>query len=174
MASNGISPVRKVLRRLGSFSLVGTVAFIVDVTLFNVLASTILDDSPITAKIASVTAATTVSWLGSRYLTFRKTRGRSIRSETLLFALTNLVGLLIATGCLYISHYLLGFDSQFADNISGNVVGVLAGNIFRYFAYRYIVFTTEEERAARAASKENGPGTASAGASGEDALKENA
>ncbi|MBO0897195.1 MULTISPECIES: GtrA family protein [Arthrobacter] len=155
MANHGISPVRKVLRRLGSFSLVGAVAFVVDVSLFNVLASTVLDDSPITAKVISVAAATTVSWVGSRYLTFRSTRGRSVRSETLLFALTNVVGLLIATGCLFISHYVLGFTSQFADNISGNVIGVLAGNVFRYFAYRYVVFTTEEERAARSALKEN-------------------
>ncbi|WP_104102101.1 GtrA family protein [Arthrobacter sp. 08Y14] len=155
MAQHGISPIRKVLRRLGSFSLVGAVAFVVDVSLFNVLASTVLNDSPITAKVISVTAATAVSWVGSRYLTFRSTRGRSVRSETLLFALTNVVGLLIATGCLYVSHYVLGFTSQFADNISGNVIGVLAGNVFRYFAYRYVVFTTEEERAARSALKEN-------------------
>jgi putative flippase GtrA len=154
MANSKASPVRKVVRRLGSFSLVGTVAFLVDISLYNVLASTVLDDSPIAAKVASVAVATTVSWLGSRYLTFRRTRGRSIRSETLLFALTNFVGLLIATGCLYVSHYLLGFDSQLADNISGNVVGVIAGNVFRYFAYRYIVFTTAEERAARAGLKE--------------------
>ena len=153
MANSKTAPVRRILRRLGSFSLVGTVAFIVDITLYNVLASTVLNESPITAKVASVAVATTVSWLGSRYLTFRSTRGRSIRSETLLFALTNFVGLLIATGCLYVSHYLLGFDSQFADNISGNVVGVAAGNVFRYFAYRYIVFTTREEREARAAQK---------------------
>ncbi|WP_461169549.1 GtrA family protein [Arthrobacter sp. Z1-15] len=154
MASSKAAPVRKIMRRLGSFSLVGTVAFIVDISLYNLLASTVLDDSPITAKVTSVAAATTVSWLGSRYLTFRSTRGRRLRSETLLFALTNFVGLLIATGCLYVSHYLLGFDSQLADNISGNVVGVIAGNVFRYFAYRYVVFTTDEERAARAARKE--------------------
>ena len=155
MAKTGTVSVRKILRRLGSFSLVGTAAFIVDVTIFNVLASTVLDTHPITAKVISVTIATAVSWLGSRYLTFRSTRGRSVRSETLLFALTNLVGLLIATGCLFVSHYLLGFTSQFADNISGNVVGVAAGNVFRYFAYRYIVFTTEEERTARTALKQN-------------------
>ncbi|WP_282568729.1 GtrA family protein [Arthrobacter sp. Helios] len=121
--------------------MVGTVAFLVDIGLFNLLAAAVLDNSPITAKVVSVAVATTISWLGSRYLTFRRTRGRSVRAETILFALTNLVGLAIAAGCLYVSHYLLGFDSQFADNVSGNVIGVLLGNVFRYFAYRYIVFT---------------------------------
>ena len=132
--------VRAIAHRLGSFSAVGAVAFVVDVGLFNILSSTLVQDSPILAKTISVLVATTVSWLGSRYITFRKLRTRSIRSETLLFALTNLVGLLISTGCLYISHYVLDFRSQFADNISGNVVGIALGNIFRYFAYRYVVF----------------------------------
>lgn len=132
--------VRAIARRLGSFSAVGAVAFVVDVGLFNILSSTAMQDDPILAKTISVVVATTVSWLGSRYITFRKLRTRSIRSETLLFALTNLVGLLISTGCLYVSHYVLGFRSQFADNISGNIVGIGLGNIFRYFAYRYVVF----------------------------------
>ncbi|MBD7994514.1 GtrA family protein [Arthrobacter sp. Sa2CUA1] len=142
---NGISTSRKILRRLGSFSLVGTVAFLVDIGLFNLLSATVLQDNPITSKVVSVAVATTISWLGSRYLTFRRTRGRSVTAETVLFGLTNLVGLAIAAGCLYVSHYLLGFDSQFADNVSGNVIGVLLGNVFRYFAYRYVVFTEPKD-----------------------------
>ncbi|MCC3289907.1 MULTISPECIES: GtrA family protein [unclassified Arthrobacter] len=141
------SKVRAIVRRLGSFSAVGAVAFVVDVGLFNILSATLVPDSPIAAKTISVLAATTVSWLGSRYVTFRKLRTRSIRSETLLFALTNLVGLLISTGCLFISHYVLDFRSTFADNISGNVVGIALGNIFRYFAYRYVVFNGPSDRA---------------------------
>ncbi|MCQ1994352.1 GtrA family protein [Arthrobacter sp. zg-Y1171] len=141
------SKVRAIVRRLGSFSAVGAVAFVVDVVLFNILSATLVPDSPIAAKTISVAAATTVSWLGSRYVTFRKLRTRSIRSETLLFALTNLVGLLISTGCLFISHYVLDFRSTFADNISGNVVGIGLGNIFRYFAYRYVVFNGPSDRA---------------------------
>ena len=34
---DGISTTRRVLRRLGSFSFVGTVAFLVDIGLFNLL-----------------------------------------------------------------------------------------------------------------------------------------
>lgn len=131
---------RKVVKRVGSFSAVGAVAFVVDVGLFNLLNETVLQGNPVTAKVLSVTVATAVSWLGSRYLTFRHTRGRSLRSETLLFALTNAVGLLIAAGCLVVSNYVLGLTGPVADNISGNVVGVALGNVFRYFAYRYIVF----------------------------------
>jgi putative flippase GtrA len=131
--------VRNGLQRVGSFTLVGTVAFIVDISMFNILASG-LGAGPITSKVASVTLATGVSWLGSHYVTFRQFAGRPKRQEALLFGLTNLVGLGIAAACLVVSHYLLGLTSPLANNISANVVGVLLGNVFRYVAYRYFVF----------------------------------
>lgn len=128
-----------IIQRLASFTLVGAIAFIVDICLFNVLASGVNVD-PVLAKVLSVAAATAVSWVGSGYLTFRELGGRSTRNETALFALTNLVGLGIGTGCLYLSHYVLGLTSVLADNVSGNVLGVLLGNVLRYYSYRYIVF----------------------------------
>lgn len=127
------------LKRVGSFTVVGTVAFVVDISLFNVLASGV-GMGPITSKVSSVAAATMVSWLGSRYLTFRELGGRRKGEEAVLFFLVNLVGLGIAAACLFVSHYLLGLTSALADNISANVVGVLLGNVFRYVAYRFYVF----------------------------------
>lgn len=126
-------------QRLGSFTIVGIVAFMVDFCLFNIFSSGLRAD-PVVAKVLSVAAATAVSWAGSRYITFKELGGRSTGAETSLFALTNLIGLGLAAGCLYISHYMLGFTSVFADNVSGNVFGVLLGNVLRYFAYRYVVF----------------------------------
>ncbi|THJ65862.1 GtrA family protein [Arthrobacter echini] len=131
--------MRGALKRLGSFTAVGTVAFVVDISIFNILSSG-FDVPPILSKVISVVAATAVSWLGSRYFTFRELGGRSKRQEAILFGLVNLVGLGIAAGCLFLSHYVLGLTSALADNISGNVVGVLLGNVFRYFAYRFVVF----------------------------------
>ncbi len=127
------------LQRLGSFTIVGTLAFIVDISVYNILASG-FGVGPITSKMASVALATGVSWLGSHYVTFRQFAGRPKREEAVLFGLTNLVGLGIAALCLFVSHYVLGFTSPLANNISGNVVGVLLGNVFRYVAYRFFVF----------------------------------
>ncbi|KNC19531.1 hypothetical protein AC792_05885 [Arthrobacter sp. RIT-PI-e] len=134
------------LKRIGSFTVVGTVAFVVDISLFNILASG-AGLGPITSKVFSVTAATAVSWLGSRYVTFRELGGRKKREEAILFFLINLVGLGIAAGCLFVSHYLLGLTSALANNISANVVGVLLGNVFRYVAYRFYVFRPVRENA---------------------------
>lgn len=132
------------LLRFGS---VGGIAFIVDIGLFNLLRfgpSELLIDKPITAKVISVAVATMVSWLGNRYWTFAERRTENRLKELIGFAVVNVGGLLIAVACLWVSHYLLNFTSPLADNISGNFVGLLLGMVFRYFAYRHLVFTKRE------------------------------
>lgn len=131
------------LARLVHFGMVGGLAFVVDIGIYNLLRVTVMDDKPIGAKVISVAVATLVAWLGNRQLTFRaesSTRSGSVVREGVLFAMMNIIGLLIAAGCLFVSHYLLGFTSQLADNIAGNVVGLILGMTFRFTAYRYIVF----------------------------------
>jgi hypothetical protein len=48
--------------------------------------------------------------------------------------------MLIAMLCLWVSHYLLGFDNLVADNISKNVVGLFLGTAFRFLLYRFWVY----------------------------------
>ena len=133
--------LRKESARVAKFSIVGTLAFLVDFGVFNILRLELFAVGPIWAKTVSVILATLVSWLGSRYWTFSDGKNRSKRLEALGFFATNGAGLLIALACLWVSHYLLGFRSVLADNISGNVIGVLLGNIFRYVMHRFVIFS---------------------------------
>jgi hypothetical protein len=48
--------------------------------------------------------------------------------------------MLIGLGCLFVSHYLLGFESRLADNISSNVIGLGLGTLFRFTLYKLWVF----------------------------------
>jgi putative flippase GtrA len=131
---------------LASFGGVGAIAFVVDVGVYNLLRATVLDGSPIWSKVVSVAVATAVAWVGNRFLTFRGSRGGGIVREAALFAAMNVGGLLIAAACLFVSHYVLGFTSQLADNISGNGVGLVLGTAFRYVGYRFVVFRPEPAR----------------------------
>jgi putative flippase GtrA len=133
-----------VARELVKFGLVGAIAYVVDVSLFNLLrfgGPGLLEDKPLTAKAVSVAVATVVAWLGNRYWTFRRRRRVSARRELVLFVVMNAAGMAIALACLAVSHYLLGFTSALADNFSANVVGLVLGTAFRFFAYRTWVFT---------------------------------
>ncbi len=126
-------------RELMKFGLVGALAFVVDIGLFNAfLAAT---DKPLTAKAFSTLVATTAAYAGNRYWTFRHRSRSAVRREYTLFFLLNGVGLAIALGVLATSHYLLGFTSALADNIAANGVGLVLGTAFRFLSYRRWVFT---------------------------------
>jgi hypothetical protein len=44
-----------------------------------------------------------------------------------------------------VSHYVLGFESRLADNISANGVGLVLGTMFRFWSYRRFVWAAPDE-----------------------------
>ncbi|MFD2839861.1 GtrA family protein [Populibacterium corticicola] len=129
------------------FGIVGGTGFIVDIGLFNLLQHgpfAVLAGKPVTAKILSVAVAMIVTWIGNRLWTFADQRTRTKVREFVGFVVVNIGGMAIAVLCLWISRYVLGFDSPLADNISANVIGLVLGMIFRYLAYKYLVFTGDK------------------------------
>ena len=135
------------------FGIVGLIALVFDVGLFNLLMFSThspLYGKVLTAKIVSVAVATTVAYFGNRYWTFRHRGRTSFGREYVLFFVLNGVGLLISVSVLWFSHYALGLTSALADNISANVVGLALGTIFRFWSYRRWVFPEDAEAAAEA------------------------
>jgi putative flippase GtrA len=128
------------------FAVVGAVALAVDVVGFNLLrfagGEGPLHDRPLTAKVLSVTASTTVAYLGNRYWTFRHQRSpeAAVHRELALYVVFSAVALGIAVACLAVSHYVLDFTSPLADNIAANVVGLGLATAFRFWSYRRWVF----------------------------------
>lgn len=132
------------------FCTVGLGSYVVDVGLFNLLAYRmnvpLPGDRSMSAKIVSVAVSVVFSWAMNRIWTFRNQRSKDRRREFVLFALVNIGGMLISLGCLGASRYILGFRSQFADNVSANIVGLVLGTAFRYVMYRYVIFTDDSLR----------------------------
>ncbi len=139
-------------REVAKFGIVGLVALIVDIGTFNLLrfagGGGPFFDRPISAKIVSVAIATTVAYFGNRYWTFRHRGRTNMGREYLLFFLFNGVALVIAVGCLWISHYVLKLDTPLADNISANVIGLGLGTLFRFWSYSTFVFPKVEPESA--------------------------
>jgi len=140
--------VAHLYREVAKFGVIGLIALVIDVGIFNMLmyaGSGLLADKPLTAKVISVAFATTFAYFGNRFWTFRH-RGRTTYTrEYVLFFVLNIIGMSIALTCLWFSHYALGLDSALADNISANVVGLALGTLFRFWSYRKWVFPDNEE-----------------------------
>jgi putative flippase GtrA len=132
------------VRELLAFAVVGGLGYLVDVGVFNLLRYAgepgVLEHKPLTAKAISVTVATVVTYAGNRHWTWRHRAWSSTHREFAMFVLLNLVGMAIALACLATSHYVLGLTGPVADNVSANVVGLVLGTAFRFWAYRRWVF----------------------------------
>ncbi len=136
-----------VVREAVKFGVVGAVAYVVDLGVFNLLLHVgddpLLAQRPLTAKVVSVAVATMVAWLGNRYWTFRRRRRSAVRRELVLFVVVNIGGLALALVPLAVSRYVLGLTSAVADNIAANVVGLAMGTLFRFLMYRTVVFNED-------------------------------
>jgi len=92
-----------------------------------------------------------VNWVGNRLWTFSANRQDRTVREGLEFFAVSIAGMGIGLGCLWVSHYVLGYTSVLADNISGNVIGLALGAVFRFSLYRWWVFAPHRNGAAGSA-----------------------
>jgi len=140
------------VREVGKFGVVGGIAFVIDLIIFNALLQKAGFET-LAAKTVSTTIATTFAFLGNRYWTWRHRARDHMGRQYTTFFLLNAVGLGIGLSCLAISHYGLGqiwpaLKSPLADNVSGQLVGTALGTLFRFWSYRRFVFRSPTAPAA--------------------------
>jgi putative flippase GtrA len=141
-------------RELVKFALVGGTTWVIDTAVFLLLKSTVLAEKPITAKVIAVLVATIVSYVLNREWSFRTRGGRERHHEAALFFLISGIGVAVYTAPLAVSRYVLDLkvpvvsllSQNVADFVSGQIVGVLLGMAFRWWAFRRFVFPNEDVR----------------------------
>ncbi len=142
-------------REMVKFALVGGTTYVVDIVLFTLLKTTVLEPKPVTAKIVAVLIATIVSYVLNREWSFRTRGGRERHHEAALFFLICGIGLVINAIPLWISRYVFDLQvpevsrlaQEVADFASANVIGTLLAMTFRWWAFRKYVFPDENGRA---------------------------
>lgn len=127
------------IHELAKFGTVGGVAYVVQLVATNAL-WWIFDTPALLGQALGVICATVVAFLGNRFWTFAHRERSGLMREYVLFFFFNAVGLAIQVGCQAFSVYVLGLDGPLAQNISGNIIGVGLGSLFRFWTYRTWVF----------------------------------
>lgn len=130
---------RVIVGEVVRFAVVGASGFVLDFAVFNLLIHEHVET--IAAKALSTTLAAVLTYILNRRWSFahRETRGHG--RDLAVFLVLSAIGLAIATACLAISHYGLGYDSRLADNISGVGIGTVLGTLWRFYSFKRWVFT---------------------------------
>lgn len=136
---------RTMLPEVLKFGIVGGIGSVVDLGGTAVLHSE-YHVGPLVSKAVAVTLATVVTYLGSRFWTFKERENQSARREAVLFIVLNVVGLLIAEAVIGFVTYVLGLHGKIEFN-AASVLGTGLGTIFRFYAYRKWVFLAPPETA---------------------------
>jgi putative flippase GtrA len=137
--SGRIPHTRSRVAELARFAMTGSVAYLSDLLVFNVL---ILGAGLASgwAKLISSAVAIGVAFTGSRWFTWRDRRSDRIGREYTLFVVFSVLGSGIQYSCLMVSHHVIGWTSPLADNLSANVVGMGLATAFRFWMFRTRVF----------------------------------
>ena len=137
----GTTP-KLLLKELGAFGLVGGLAFVLDVVVFQLLYSNGL--GAITAKVISTLVSMTAAYIGNRYWSFSHRSTTNVRRELLLFIAINGFTALLNLGIVALVRYGLHQDST-AVLQAANVFGIGLGTVIRYGSYRRWVFPVEPD-----------------------------
>jgi putative flippase GtrA len=139
---------RHLLPELLKFGVVGGIGSVIDLGGAAVLHGKFHVEA-LEAKAISTFVATVLTYLGSRFWTFKHRENQALGRELALFIVLNVIGLVIAEAVIAVVTYALGLHSQLEYN-AASVLGTGLGTIFRYFAYRQWVFTAPAEESALA------------------------
>ena len=125
---------RQLIREGAKFGVVGAIGFVVTDGGTNLLQVPL--HGWLKANALATLAGMVVTFLGSRYWTFRhRERGGGMARETTLFVVLNGIGLGIQLACIGFTNYSLGQTDRLASNIA-LFVGIVFGTLFRFWSYR--------------------------------------
>lgn len=136
--------IRHLVPELAKFGVVGGIGAVVDLGGAGVLQYHV---GPLKAKAISITAATIITYLGSRFWTFRHRENQAMHREAVLFFVLNVIGLIIAEAVIGFTTYVLGMKGPLAYN-AASILGTGLGTIFRFYAYRKWVFLAPDKQPA--------------------------
>lgn len=145
------------------FAVVGACTFVIDTVIFYGLKLSVLEPKPVTAKVIAVLVATMASYVLNREWSFRTRGGRERHHEAALYFLFSGIGVALYAAPLWLSRYALHlqtpytsrFVEEIADFTAAQVVGLLVGMVFRWWAFRRWVFPADESESAAPAGADS-------------------
>lgn len=129
---------RLLLKEVSAFGVVGAVAFVLDLAVFQLLYAWV-GLGAVTSKLLATLLSMTVAYLGHRHWSFSHRARTGLRREYALFAGVNTATLLLGLAVVAVVRYPLGQESAVVLQ-AANVAAIGIGTVIRFLSYRRWVF----------------------------------
>ena len=136
---------RVLIHEVAKFGVVGGLAFVLTIVLFNAFHSGAGMDAILATTLANA-LATVFAFVGNKFWAFRHRKGSHWGRETLLFFFFNGIGILITDGVVALVQHGLGRSDNLSLNVA-NLFGIGLATLFRLYCYRRWVFLYAEGEA---------------------------
>src|SRR3712207_623529 len=137
--------MRRLVKELSAFGVVGGVCFLLDVGLFQLLYAQV-GLGAVTSKFLATAVSMTAAYVGHRYWSFASRTRPGVRQEYERFLAINVVTLLLGLGIVAFVRYGLDQDGALVLQIA-NVGSIGLGTLIRYLSYRRWVFPAHQDAA---------------------------
>ena len=126
------------LRELGAFGVVGAVAFVIDLSLFQLLYTSV-ELGAVTSKVIATVLSMSAAFVGHRYWSFSRRVHPGLPRQSALFFGVNGLTLALGTLMIAVARYPLGQDGALALQLT-NLLSIAVGTALRFVLYRRWVF----------------------------------
>ena len=133
------------------FGTVGGLNLVINYAVFNALALTIFQNGQLKATVVAMIVSTISAYFMNRHWTYNDRPKSAMHRETALFVLVNAAGLVIELGILGLAKYGFDIHGLLALNVA-KTIGLGLATIFRFWAYRTLVFRPAPATTTSAAS----------------------
>ncbi|MEU5316029.1 GtrA family protein [Streptomyces sp. NPDC021056] len=132
--------VRRIVREVVNFGVVGGSGVVVNFLVFNVLLHGLGRRAMVATVLASLVAMGT-NYLGFRFFTYRD-RDTRTRQQVVLFFVFSAIGVAMESGLFYVGYHGLGLHGPLASN-AVKATSIVLASAFRFLVYRTWVFQHE-------------------------------
>ncbi|MET8540860.1 GtrA family protein [Kitasatospora sp. NPDC004799] len=135
--------MRGITGEVVKFGIVGLSGVVVNFAVFWVCING-MGLASVRSNIVATVIAIATNYLGYRYWLYRDRDAASRKREITLFLVYSGIGMLIETGVLGFSVYVLDLRSHY-EQIGAKVIGLAVATVFRFVSYRTWVFKAVPE-----------------------------
>jgi putative flippase GtrA len=130
---------RQIIHEFAKFGVIGVIGLLITNIGYAVLHGK-FGVGPVSATTVATIVATSVTYVGNRYWSFKHRERTSVAREGIIFFALNGIGLLIQDAVVAFNYYVLGLSgNKLAEFLALNA-GIGLATLFRFWSYRRFVW----------------------------------